>query len=128
MGRPGRLSQLVLLQGPDSPGVFCAAGCGTGPPSRSAEGGEGGLLNIMYRADGSDLKEALPEHWSDYRGPRSARTAIGACDQLQRDAYGEAIDSILFADERGLQVGNRDEPNTVLPLSRRRPMCRRGHS
>ena len=37
-------------------------------------GGEGGLLNIMYRVDGSsDLKEEALEHWSGYRGSRPVR-------------------------------------------------------
>jgi GH15 family glucan-1,4-alpha-glucosidase len=71
-------------------------------------GGEGGPLNIMYRVDGSsDLKEESLEHWSGYRGSRPVRIGNGASDQLQLDIYGEALDSIFFADERGLQVGHR---------------------
>ena len=71
-------------------------------------GGEGGPLNIMYRVDGSsDLKEESLEHWAGYRSSRPARIGNGAADQLQLDIYGEALDSIFFADARGLQVGHR---------------------
>ncbi|MFD1531567.1 glycoside hydrolase family 15 protein, partial [Pseudonocardia aurantiaca] len=71
-------------------------------------GGEGGPLNIMYRVDGSsDLKEESLGHWSGYRGSRPVRVGNGAADQLQLDIYGEAADSIFFADARGLQVGHR---------------------
>jgi GH15 family glucan-1,4-alpha-glucosidase len=70
-------------------------------------GGEGGPLNIMYRVDGSsDLKEESLEHWSGYRGSRPVRIGNGASDQLQLDIYGEALDSIFFADQRGLPVGH----------------------
>ncbi|GAA3080218.1 glycoside hydrolase family 15 protein [Pseudonocardia yunnanensis] len=71
-------------------------------------GGEGGPLNIMYRVDGSsDLKEESLDHWSGYRGSRPVRIGNGAADQLQLDIYGEALDSIFFADKRGLEVGYR---------------------
>jgi GH15 family glucan-1,4-alpha-glucosidase len=71
-------------------------------------GGEGGPLAVMYRVDGSaDLKEESLEHWSGYRGSRPVRIGNGASDQLQLDIYGEALDSICFADQRGLQVGHR---------------------
>ncbi|WP_433298665.1 glycoside hydrolase family 15 protein [Pseudonocardia sp. CA-142604] len=71
-------------------------------------GGEGGPLNIMYRVDGSsDLKEESLDHWSGYRGSRPVRIGNGAADQLQLDIYGEALDSIFFADRRGLEVGHR---------------------
>jgi GH15 family glucan-1,4-alpha-glucosidase len=71
-------------------------------------GGEGGPLNIMYRVDGSsDLKEESLEHWSGYRGSRSVRVGNGAADQLQLDIYGEALDSIYFADRCGMSVGHR---------------------
>jgi GH15 family glucan-1,4-alpha-glucosidase len=71
-------------------------------------GGEGGPLNIMYRIDGSsDLKEEALEHWSGYRGSRPVRIGNGASDQLQLDIYGEALDSIFFADQHGLPVGHR---------------------
>jgi GH15 family glucan-1,4-alpha-glucosidase len=71
-------------------------------------GGEGGPLNIMYRVDGSsDLKEESLDHWSGYRGSRPVRIGNGAADQLQLDIYGEALDSIFFADKRGIEVGHR---------------------
>jgi len=71
-------------------------------------GGEGGPMNIMYRVDGSsDLKEESLEQWSGYRGSRPVRIGNGASDQLQLDIYGEALDSIFFADQRGLPVGHR---------------------
>jgi GH15 family glucan-1,4-alpha-glucosidase len=71
-------------------------------------GSDGGPLNIMYRVDGSsDLKEEALEHWSGYRGSRPVRVGNGASGQLQLDIYGEALDSIAFADGRGLQVGHR---------------------
>jgi GH15 family glucan-1,4-alpha-glucosidase len=71
-------------------------------------GGTGGPLNIMYRIDGSsDLKEESLEQWSGYRGSRPVRIGNGAADQLQLDIYGEALDSIFFADQCGLPVGHR---------------------
>jgi len=71
-------------------------------------GGEGGPLNIMYRVDGSsDLsEEALPD-WEGYQGSRPVRIGNGAADQLQLDIYGEAIDSLYFADRLGLEAGHR---------------------
>jgi GH15 family glucan-1,4-alpha-glucosidase len=71
-------------------------------------GGEGGPLNIMYRVDGSsDLsEEALPD-WEGYQGSRPVRIGNGAADQLQLDIYGEAIDSLYFADRLGLEAGHK---------------------
>ncbi len=71
-------------------------------------GGGGSPLNIMYRVDGSsDLIEETLEHWEGYRGSFPVRIGNGAADQLQLDIYGEALDSIFFASERGLEVGHR---------------------
>ncbi len=68
-----------------------------------ASGGGGGPLKIMYRIDGSsDLNEEVLEHWEGYRGSRPVRIGNGAADQLQLDIYGEALDSIYFMDQRGL--------------------------
>ena len=70
-------------------------------------GGKAGRLNIMYRIDGSsDLTEEVLEHWAGYRGSSPVRIGNGAADQLQLDIFGEAIDSIYFADQRGIQAGH----------------------
>ncbi|MGZ4483769.1 MAG: glycoside hydrolase family 15 protein [Nocardioidaceae bacterium] len=67
----------------------------------------GGPLKIMYRIDGSsDLTEEILEHWEGYRGSSPVRIGNGAADQLQLDIYGEALDSIYFMDQRGLQAGH----------------------
>jgi GH15 family glucan-1,4-alpha-glucosidase len=75
---------------------------------REQVGGEGGPLNIMYRVDGSsDLIEEILPHWEGYRGSSPVRIGNGAADQLQLDIYGEAIDSLYFAGQRGLEMGRR---------------------
>ena len=78
-----------------------AAGCATG--CRSKVGGEGGPLNIMYRVDGSsDLEGGEPRALGGL--PRLAArcaSATGRGTSVQMDIYGEAMDSIYFADERG---------------------------
>jgi GH15 family glucan-1,4-alpha-glucosidase len=57
----------------------------------------------MYRVDGSsDLTEEVLAHWEGYRGSAPVRIGNGAADQLQLDIYGEAMDSIYFADQHGL--------------------------
>jgi GH15 family glucan-1,4-alpha-glucosidase len=67
-----------------------------------------GPLNIMYRVDGSsDLSEETLPHWSGYRGSAPARIGNGAAGQLQLDIYGEAMDSIYFADQHGLTIGHQ---------------------
>jgi len=66
-----------------------------------------GPLNIMYRVDGSsDLTEEVLEHWEGYRGSAPVRIGNGAADQLQLDIYGEAMDSLYFADQHGLHAGH----------------------
>ena len=71
-------------------------------------GGEGGPLNIMYRVDGSsDLIEEVLPHWEGYQGSSPVRIGNGAADQLQLDIYGEAIDSLYFADRLGLEAGHK---------------------
>jgi pentatricopeptide repeat protein len=66
-----------------------------------------GPLNIMYRIDGSpDLEEEVLEHWEGYRGSSPVRIGNGAAGQLQLDIYGEAMDSIYFADRHGLEIGH----------------------
>ncbi len=86
-----------------------AAGLGRWLRGRVDEqvGGGGGPLKIMYRIDGSsDLTEEVLEHWEGYRGSSPVRIGNGAADQLQLDIYGEALDSIYFMDQRGLQAGH----------------------
>jgi GH15 family glucan-1,4-alpha-glucosidase len=71
-------------------------------------GGEGGPLNIMYRVDGSsDLDEFSLEHWEGYRGSSPVRIGNGAMDQRQMDIYGEALDSIYFADQHGIGLDHQ---------------------
>jgi len=71
-------------------------------------GAQGRPLNIMYRVDGSsDLVEESLDHWEGYRGSAPVRIGNGASDQLQLDIYGEAMDSIYFADQHGLEMGHR---------------------
>jgi GH15 family glucan-1,4-alpha-glucosidase len=71
-------------------------------------GGEGGPLNIMYRVDGSsDLTEEVLSHWEGYKGSSPVRIGNGAADQLQLDIYGEAIDSLYFANQHELQGGHQ---------------------
>jgi GH15 family glucan-1,4-alpha-glucosidase len=69
------------------------------------KGSKGGApLKIMYRVDGSsDLTEEELGHWEGYRGSSPVRIGNGAADQLQLDIYGEAVDSLYFADQRGIQ-------------------------
>ena len=70
--------------------------------------GDTGPLNVMYRVDGSsELTEESLEHWEGYRGSRPVRIGNGAAGQLQLDIYGEALDSIYVADQRGLPIGHR---------------------
>ncbi|KAE8763128.1 glycoside hydrolase family 15 protein [Georgenia thermotolerans] len=66
-----------------------------------------GPLRIMYRVDGSsDLSEEVLEHWEGYRRSSPVRIGNGAADQLQLDIYGEAIDSVYFADRHGIEAGH----------------------
>ncbi|MEU4133919.1 glycoside hydrolase family 15 protein [Streptomyces wuyuanensis] len=70
--------------------------------------GDSGPLNIMYRVDGSsDLEEEILDNWAGYDGSSPVRIGNGAASQLQLDIYGEALDSIFFAHERGIQLDHR---------------------
>ena len=70
--------------------------------------GTGGApLNLMYRIDGSaELTEETLDHWEGYRGSSPVRIGNGAAEQLQLDIYGEALDSVYYASQRGLEVGH----------------------
>ena len=62
----------------------------------------------MYRIDGSsELDEQILDHLGGYLDSRPARIGNGAADQLQLDIYGEALDSIYFADQRGVGISHR---------------------
>jgi GH15 family glucan-1,4-alpha-glucosidase len=68
-------------------------------------GVDSGPLKIMYRVDGtSDLVEEVLGHLEGYRGSKPVRIGNGAADQLQLDIYGEAVDSLYFADRNGIEV------------------------
>ena len=59
----------------------------------------------MYRVDGtSDLTEETLDHFEGWRGSKPVRIGNGAADQLQLDIYGEAMDAIYLADNKGVQV------------------------
>jgi GH15 family glucan-1,4-alpha-glucosidase len=69
--------------------------------------GDNGPLNIMYKVDGSsDLDEQVLDHWEGYARSAPVRIGNGAATQLQLDIYGEALDSIYFAHQHGIQVGH----------------------
>ncbi|MGV1010049.1 MAG: glycoside hydrolase family 15 protein [Dermatophilaceae bacterium] len=71
------------------------------------KGTGGAPLTIMYRVDGSsDLTEETLEHWEGYRGSSPVRIGNGAAEQVQLDIYGEAVDSLYFGDQRGLEPGH----------------------
>ncbi|MET9914219.1 glycoside hydrolase family 15 protein [Streptomyces sp. NPDC006476] len=74
---------------------------------QAGSGGGTGPLNVMYKVDGSsDLNEQILDHWEGYAGSRPVRIGNGAATQLQLDIYGEALDSIYFAHQRGFQIGH----------------------
>ena len=77
---------------------------------RAAEqaGGDSGPMKIMYRVDGSsDLTEVTLDHFEGWRGSRPVRIGNGAAGQLQLDIYGEMMDAMLLADQRGVQTGHQ---------------------
>lgn len=64
-------------------------------------------LAIAYRVDGSsDLEEVTLDHLEGYRGSRPVRIGNGAAGQVQLDVFGEAVDSLYFADRSGLAMGD----------------------
>jgi GH15 family glucan-1,4-alpha-glucosidase len=77
---------------------------------RAAEqaGDDSGPMKIMYRVDGSsDLAEVTLDHFEGWRGSRPVRIGNGAAGQLQLDIYGEMMDAMFLADERGVQTGHQ---------------------
>ncbi|AWK12039.1 glucoamylase [Streptomyces spongiicola] len=75
---------------------------------KAGRGGGSGPLNIMYRVDGSsDLEEEVLRNWKGYEGSSPVRIGNGAASQLQLDIYGEALDSIFFAHQRGIRLDHR---------------------
>jgi GH15 family glucan-1,4-alpha-glucosidase len=77
---------------------------------RAAEqaGDDSGPMKIMYRVDGSsDLAEVTLDHFEGWRGSRPVRIGNGAAGQLQLDIYGEMMDAMLLADQRGVQTGHQ---------------------
>ncbi len=74
--------------------------------ARQGGGRHGGRpLKIMYRVDGStDLTEEILKDWEGYRGSSPVRIGNGAVEQLQLDIYGEALDCLHFADQRGIEL------------------------
>jgi GH15 family glucan-1,4-alpha-glucosidase len=86
-----------------------AAAFGDWLRDRAAEqsGGDSGPMKIMYRVDGSsDLTEFSLDHFEGWRGSRPVRIGNGAADQLQLDIYGEMMDAMFLADQRGVQTGH----------------------
>jgi GH15 family glucan-1,4-alpha-glucosidase len=58
-------------------------------------------LAVMYRVDGSsDLTEETLDHFEGYRKSGPVRIGNGAADQLQLDVYGEALDTIYWAQQQ----------------------------
>ena len=75
---------------------------------QAATGDGAAPLKIMYRVDGSsDLTEVTLDHLEGWRGSRPVRIGNGAADQLQLDIYGEMMDAMFLADQRGVQTGHQ---------------------
>jgi GH15 family glucan-1,4-alpha-glucosidase len=61
-----------------------------------------GSLQLMYGLDGRHrLPEETLDHLKGYRGSRPVRIGNGAYDQLQRDIYGELLDSVYLFNKYG---------------------------
>ncbi|MFE2726331.1 glycoside hydrolase family 15 protein [Kitasatospora sp. NPDC059327] len=61
-------------------------------------------VRIMYRLDGStELPETVLDHLPGYRGSLPVRTGNGAADQLQLDVFGYVAQTLLAAEDAGLE-------------------------
>ncbi|MFE4514598.1 glycoside hydrolase family 15 protein [Kitasatospora sp. NPDC056783] len=59
---------------------------------------------IMYRLDGSSgLTETVLDHLPGYEGSRPVRIGNGAAGQLQLDVFGYVADTLLAAEDAGLE-------------------------
>jgi GH15 family glucan-1,4-alpha-glucosidase len=73
-----------------------------------AKTGDISPLNLMYRVDGTtDLNEEVLQHCRGLPRFVPGSDRHGAAEQLQLDMHGEALDSIYYGDQRGLQLGHR---------------------
>ena len=68
-----------------------------------AVAGDPATLQIMYGVDGTRRLPELELPWlAGYENSTPVRTGNGAADQLQLDVYGEVLDGLHLARERGL--------------------------
>ncbi|MEV4542288.1 glycoside hydrolase family 15 protein [Micromonospora echinaurantiaca] len=75
---------------------------------------ENSPLQIMYRVDGSpDLTEEVLDHLEGYRGSAPVRIGNGAAGQLQLDIYGEALNAVHLAGDRGLHSSHQEWQHIV---------------
>lgn len=66
-----------------------------------------GPLKVMYRVDGtSELDEERLDHLRGHRGSTPVRIGNEACEQLQLDIYGEAMDALYRGALEGVQIGH----------------------
>ncbi len=65
-----------------------------------------GPLRVLYDLDGAVPHERELDHLAGHRGSRPVRVGNGAVDQLQRDVYGELIDSVYLFDKHGRGISH----------------------